>query len=65
MFLLNQVLAELRSPNANLQQIAEDTGVKYSWLAQLKRGRFSDPGVNKIEKLHYYFESQKKKKDAA
>lgn len=53
--MLDRVLRNLRDPNTDLKAVAQATGLKYSWLAQLRTGRFSDPGVNKIEKLDSYF----------
>lgn len=53
--MLDRVLRHLRDPKTDLRAVEKATGLKYSWLAQLKSGRFSDPGVNKIEKLDSYF----------
>lgn len=53
--MLERVLRHLRDPSTDLKSVAKATGLKYSWLAQLKTGRFGDPGVSKIEKLDSYF----------
>ena len=53
--MLERVLRNLRDPAIDLKAVARATDVKYSWLAQLRAGRFTDPGVSKIEKLDSYF----------
>ena len=53
--MLERVMRYLRDPSTDLKAVAAATGLKYSWLSQLKTGRFSDPGVSKIEKLDSYF----------
>lgn len=53
--MLERVLRFLRDENTDLNQVAKDTGLKYSWLHQLRSGRFTDPGVKKIEQLDNYF----------
>lgn len=53
--MLDRVLRDLRDPATDLKAVAKATDLKYSWLSQLKTGRFSDPGVMKIEKLDSYF----------
>lgn len=55
--MLERVLRRLRDPGCDLKQVSRDTGLKYTWLFELRRGRFSDPGVNKIEILDSYFRS--------
>ena len=53
--MLERVMRQLRDPSTDLKAVAEATGLKYSWLSQLAKGRFTDPGVSKIEKLDSYF----------
>jgi hypothetical protein len=53
--MLDRVLRHLRDPSVDLKAVAAATGLKYSWLSQLKTGRFTDPGVKKIETLDSYF----------
>lgn len=40
---------------ADVNKVSKETGLPYSWLRQLKQGRFKDPGVKKIEQLDNYF----------
>lgn len=53
--MLDRVMRNLRDPSTDLKAVAKATGLKYSWLFQLRSGRFTDPGVTKIEKLDSYF----------
>ena len=53
--MLERVLRQLRDPATDLKSVAAVTGLKYSWLFQLRNGRFTDPGVKKIEILDSYF----------
>lgn len=53
--MLERVLRHLRDPSTDLKAVAAATGLKYSWLFQLRNGRFGDPGVSKIEALDSYF----------
>lgn len=53
--MLERVLRQLRDPSTDLRAVADATGLKMTWLHRLKKGDFSDPGVNKIEKLDSYF----------
>lgn len=37
-----------------LSQIAQDTGLLVSWLSAFSGGKISDPGIQKVQKLHDY-----------
>ena len=52
--LLEETLELLRTSNVPLASICENTGVKLRWLHRLLDGDFTEPGVNKIERLHDY-----------
>lgn len=39
-------------------QICRDTGLKLRWLNYLMDGKYADPGVNKIERLHAYLQNK-------
>ena len=39
--MLDRVLRHLRDPSVDLKAVAAATGLKYSWLSQLKTGRFT------------------------
>lgn len=55
MSMLNYVLEQLRKPETVLTEVCRETGVKSSWLWQLKDGRIPNPGVRKIQTLYDYF----------
>lgn len=59
MTMYEETLALLQ--DANIQQIVEETGLKRRWLYHLKNGRWDDPGVQKIQRLHDYLMRQKEK----
>lgn len=62
--MLDRVLLRLRQ-ESDLRRVERDTGLRYSWLIQLKKGRFGDPGVSKIEKLDSYFRARDADETAA
>lgn len=53
--ILDFVMAHLTAPGTSLAQVCRDTGLKRSWLWQLKDGRIPDPSVRKIQTLAEYF----------
>ena len=55
MSMLDYVLEQLRKPETGLTEVCRETGLKSSWLWQLKDGRIPNPGVRKIQTLHDYF----------
>lgn len=59
--LLDYVLANLRNDGTVLSEVCRATGLKSSWLWQLKDGRIPDPSVRKIQTLADYFSSKQKK----
>lgn len=46
-------------------QICRETGLKPRWLSYLMAGKYDDPGVNKIERLHAYLLRKQQERDAA
>ena len=54
MNMLNQTLTLLRSTDIPMLQIAKDCGLKVRWLYKLREGEYTDPGVQKIERLYHY-----------
>jgi len=54
MTLFEETLHLVRIDRGHWMQTAEETGLKREWIAKLAQGKFDDPGVNKIEKLHGY-----------
>lgn len=50
--LYKKTIELLGNSNIPVSSIAESTGVGLRWLYDLKAGRFSDPGVNKIQRIH-------------
>ena len=59
--ILDYVLAHLRSGDTVLTEVCRETGLKPSWLWQLKDGRIPDPSVRKIQTLADYFCSKHRK----
>lgn len=55
--MLDRVLNRLREEKS-LRRVERETGLSYSWLIQLKKGRFQDPGVRRIEALDCYFRAR-------
>lgn len=55
MSMLDYVLDQLRKPETVLTEVCRQTGLKASWLWQLKDGRIPNPGVRKIQTLHDHF----------
>lgn len=47
-------LVRERPRTLTYEQIANDTGLKVSWLEALASGRIPDPGVRKVETLYAY-----------
>lgn len=52
--LLEKTLGLLRATPIPLATICQEADVQIRWLHRLIDGDFSDPGVNKIERLHDY-----------
>lgn len=63
--LFQATMSMLRATAVSPRQISDDTGLGYRWLMRLKGGEYSDPGVNKIQKLHDYLAQSKKSNEAA
>ena len=57
--ILSFVLENLRAESVPLSSVCRDTGLKQSWLYQLKVGLIPDPGVRKIQILAGYFRRKK------
>ena len=62
--ILSFVIDSLRDEGVSLSQVCRDTGLKQSWLYQLKVGLIPDPGVRKIQILAEYFRRAKKSRRA-
>jgi hypothetical protein len=54
----NSTLQLLSNTTIPLQEIAKETRVGYRWLCDFKNGRFTDPGVNKTERLYRFLTGQ-------
>lgn len=50
------MLSETKEP---LSKVASGSRVGYRWICRLIAGDFSDPGVNKIQRIHDYLSAQK------
>ncbi len=56
--LLQETLTLLRKSGLSSPQVTAGTGLKTRWLNKLLAGDFTDPGVNKIEKLNAFLRRQ-------
>ena len=52
--LYKTTLQLIRDSGMPLSRIAREADVGHRWLVDVMNGRFSDPGVNKIQRLHDY-----------
>ena len=52
MGLLHDTIKLLRTDPGSSAEIAAEADLGESWLVQLRRGVYGDPGVCKIERLH-------------
>lgn len=52
--LYEKTLELIRASDQSIRQLAKDAGVGQRWLSDLVSGRFDDPGVKKIQRLHDY-----------
>lgn len=44
----------LKKSKIPLSQVATESRVGYRWLCDFVGGRFADPGVNKVERIHKF-----------
>ncbi len=56
--LYTKTIEMLESTTKPMSVISKETDVGLRWLYQLKAGKFSDPGVNKIQRIHDYLSDQ-------
>lgn len=54
--LYKKTIALLEVTEKPMSIIAAQTNVGLRWLYDLKAGRFNDPGVNKIQRIHDYLQ---------
>ena len=52
--LLERTIRLTKESGIPLVQICRDTGLGRRWMHKLLAGQLTDPGVNKIERLHNY-----------
>lgn len=64
MTLLEETIQLARASSESANQIAKNCGLKPRWLYRLLDGDYTDPGVNKIQRLHDYLTAERPK-DAA
>lgn len=58
--LLAETVRLLRArPTADHEAIADKTGLSKSWVEHLRKGRYKDPGVNKVQRLYEYLTGEK------
>jgi predicted transcriptional regulator len=58
--LYETTLNMIRDSGIPITRLASEAKVGQRWLADLVNGRFSDPGVKKIQRLHDYLKQQQK-----
>ena len=56
--LYHETLHLVRLSNMSVEDICKAAQVKPRWLAKFKAGDFTDPGVNKIERLNRVLKQQ-------
>lgn len=57
--LYETTIGMIRESGMPINRIADSAGVGKRWLADVMSGRYSDPGVKKIQRLHDYLIRQK------
>ena len=56
---LHKITLELLNDTAiPLPEIAKGAEVGYRWLCDLKNGRFSDPGIKKIQRIYSFLNNK-------
>jgi hypothetical protein len=62
-YMLHDKTIELvRADTRDLKQIAEESGIGYSWLTKFVTRQMKDPGVNKTEDLYDFLRKTGKRK---
>lgn len=57
--LYKRTLTLLKNDPRPVTQIAKESGLPYEWLFALKRERFKNPSVNRIQKLYEFLSGKK------
>jgi predicted transcriptional regulator len=57
--LFETTMKQIRESGLSASQIARGANVGKRWMHDLVAGRFTDPGVKKIQKIHNYLSSLK------
>lgn len=52
--LLDRTYSLLDSSDLTIREISDGAGVNYHWLGKLKQRAFTDPGINRIERVYRY-----------
>ena len=52
--LLKETLTLIDESGLTINDLCEGTGLKDRWMRNLIAGKYTDPGVNKIEKLNHF-----------
>ena len=63
--LLEKTLELLRETDLTAKEISTATGINYHWVAGLRKGQFTDPGVNKVEVIYNFLAMRRRKGQAA
>jgi len=52
--LYQKTITLLKQTKVPLSKVASESNVGYRWLCKLIAGVYSDPGINKIQRIHDY-----------
>jgi hypothetical protein len=63
--LLTKTLNLLEQTDASAAEICAGANVGQRWLYDLRSGRYSDPGVTRIQRIHDFLVSRDQQKAAA
>lgn len=58
--LFETTMQQIKESGLSAAQIAREANVGKRWMHDLVAGRFTDPGVKKIQKIHNYLNGLKK-----
>lgn len=59
--LYSKTIRLLKMSSISFSEISKGAGVGQRWLFDLANGRFKDPGVRKIQRLHDYLSKRNEK----
>lgn len=57
--LYTETMELLAESEETISSMAKGSEVNFHWLAKLRQGKFENPGIKTMQKLHDYLVSQK------